>query len=193
MQASRMTSSRPTAPSYTGGAVLVHWLLAAALFVQLALGWWMLDLPKSPPGLRAGWFNLHKSIGLTIALVVVLRLLWRAARPVAPDTHLPRWQRVAARVNHALLLACLLVIGASGLLGSNFTKYPVLYFGMRLPGWNQDWPAAKQLMSGIHYGAVWLLMGLIAVHVSAAFWHWLRRDSVCARMSLPPFSNLTRS
>jgi cytochrome b561 len=174
-----------TVARYSRAAIAVHWLLALALFAQLALGWWMLDLPKSPPGLRAGWFNLHKSIGLTIALVVLVRVVWRATHRVPADDELPAWQRNAARLNHAALYACMLVIPLSGYLGSTFTKYPVRYFGVVLPDWNRDWPAAKQLMSSIHLGAVWLLMALIAVHVAAALWHWLRRDTVCARMGLP--------
>jgi cytochrome b561 len=184
---------RPAMTSYTRGAVAVHWLLAAALFAQLALGWWMLDLPKNPPGLRAGWFNLHKSIGLTIAAVELFRVVWRYRRPCAADPQLPGWQRRAARATHALLYITMLVIPLSGYLGSTFTRYPVLYFGMALPAWNRDWPAAKQLMSSIHHGAVWLFMALVALHVAAALWHWMRRDSVCARMGLPQRATLSRS
>src|SRR5512133_917374 len=105
--------------AYTRVAIALHWVLAAALFAQLALGWWMIDLPKSPAGLRAGWFNVHKSIGITIALVVLARAVWRATHPVA-GAPLPRWQRAAARLNHAALYACMLVIPLSGYLGSTF-------------------------------------------------------------------------
>jgi cytochrome b561 len=185
MSYARATHDSPTAGPYTRTAIATHWLLAAALFAQLALGWWMLDLPKSPPGLRAGWFNLHKSIGITIALVVLLRIVWRARHPVAAHASLPGWQRAAARATHAALYACMLVIPLSGYLGSTFTRYPVRYFGLVLPDWNRDWPAAKEWMSGIHHAAVWLLMALVALHVAAALWHWLRRDAVCARMGLP--------
>ena len=193
MDSASIDSGNRTVRSYTHAAVLMHWVLAAALFAQLVLGWWMLDLPKNPPGLRAGWFNLHKSIGLTLALLVLLRLGRRAAQPPGPAPGLPAWQRHAARVNHALLYMCMLLMPLTGLLGSNFTRYPVLYFGLKLPGWNQDWPAAKQLMSSIHYAVACLLMLLIVIHVTAALWHWMRRDTVCARMGLPPPPTLSRS
>jgi cytochrome b561 len=186
MPAVHLSSSRRADVSYSRTAVLVHWLLAVALFAQVALGWWMLGLPKLPHGLRAGWFNTHKSIGLTIAAIALVRIVCRTFRPARESADIPPWQRHAARVTHALLYLCMLALPLSGLLGSNFTVHPVFYFGLRLPGWNHDWPAAKHLMSTVHLCAAWLLMTLATVHVLAAAWHWLRRDGVCARMGVPP-------
>ena len=192
MSSTHANSINSTVP-YSRFAVALHWLLAAALFAQLALGWWMIDLPKSPPGLRAGWFNVHKSVGLTIALVVLVRVVWRATHPVAAHAALPAWQRQAARLNHAALYLCMLAIPLSGYLGSTFTRHPVRYFGIVLPDWNRDWPAAKELMSALHYAGVWLFTGLLAVHIAAALWHWRKRDAVCARMGLPAPPRLSRS
>jgi cytochrome b561 len=175
----------PTVDRYSRAAVALHWILAFALFAQLALGWWMLDLPKSPPGLRAGWFNLHKSIGLTIALVVLLRVVGRSTHRAPADALLPRWQRNAAGCAHGLLYACMLAMPLSGYLGSTFTRYPVRYFGIVLPDWNREWPAAKQLMSDIHHAVAWLLMALLALHIGAALWHWLQHDGVMDRMGVP--------
>ncbi len=111
-----------TGARYGGVAIGLHWLVAALVLGQLALGWWMLDLPKSPPGLRAGWFNFHKSIGLTIGLLMLARLWWRARHP-APTlpASVPRWQILAAKANHAGLYACLLLMPLSGYLGSVFS------------------------------------------------------------------------
>jgi cytochrome b561 len=169
---------------YTGTAVALHWLVAALVFGQLALGWWMVDLPKSPPGLRAGWFNFHKSIGLTIGLLMLARLWWRARhRPPALPESLPRWQVLAARANHALLYACLLLMPLSGYLGSVFSGYPIKYFGIVLPQWGWASPALKELFSALHFATVCVLMALIALHVAAALKHLLiNRDGVFARM-----------
>ena len=191
MSASASLQDSPAVNRYSRAAVAMHWILAIALFAQLALGWWMLELPKSPPGLRAGWFNLHKSIGLTLALAVLLRVVWRATHPPRADALLPRWQRNAARWAHGLLYACMLAMPLSGYLGSTFTRYPVRYFGVVLPDWNRNWPAAKELMSNVHYAVAWLFMALLALHVGAALWHWVvQRDGVMDHMR---FASLSRS
>jgi cytochrome b561 len=179
------TNPSEPAPVHGRTAVLLHWLLALALFMQLALGWWMLDIPKDPPGVRASWFNLHKSIGLTLAALVVFRLAWQATHVIAEAAHLSRWQVLAARLNHGSLYLCMLVMPLSGYLGSSFSGYPVRFFGVMLPGWAPVWPAAKQAMSALHLASVWLFMALLVLHIGAAFWHLLRRDEVCARMGLP--------
>jgi cytochrome b561 len=143
----------------------------------------MLDVPKDPPGVRAGWFNLHKSIGLTLAVFVVLRILWRMSHrgPLLPGA-VPRWQRLAASWNHRLLYACMLIMPLSGYLGSSFTRYPIKYFGHALPHWGSEWSAGKTLMSTLHFSAACVLGGLIALHVAGALWHLLRRDGIFFRM-----------
>jgi cytochrome b561 len=179
------SSSSSTMDRYSRAAVALHWLLAIALFVELALGWWMQGVPKSPPGIRAEWFNLHKSIGITVALLLPLRIFERS-RSVRPGhDSLPAWQRRAANIGHVALYACMIVMPVSGYLGSTFTRYPVRFFGMVLPDWNRDWPAAKEWMSVLHSASVWIFVVLLGVHIAAALWHWMRRDEVCTAMGLP--------
>lgn len=169
---------------YDRMSVALHWSVGLAILAQFALGWWMIDIPKDPPGIRAWWFNLHKSIGLTLVAFVVLRLVWRATHPAPPlPGTLPRMQRLAALATHWLLYACMLVMPTSGYLGSSFTKYPIRYFGYTLPHWGWEWPAAKAAMSAIHFGAACTLGFLIALHVAGALWHLLRRDGLFSRMA----------
>jgi cytochrome b561 len=169
---------------YSSAAVVLHWGMAAIVLAQLLLGWWMLNVPKSPPGLRAGWFNLHKSIGLALGLLLLARLAWRSRHAPPSLSGLPDWQRRAARVNHALLYACLGLLPLTGYLGSSFTRYPIRFFGITVPSLGQDWPAAKQLMSTLHYSCVWLLMVLLALHVAAAVSHAWHGHPVAGRMGL---------
>jgi cytochrome b561 len=177
--------SSSSAARYTRAAIALHWALAAALVPQLMLGWWMRTVPKSPPGVRAGGFNLHKSIGITIALFVLLRIVWRATHRTPAADLGAAWQRAAARTTHRLLYLCMVVMPVTGFLGSSFTAYPIRYFGIVLPTPHVAWPAAKQLMSDIHFGTACLFVALIAVHVLAAAWHWWQRDGVTGRMGIP--------
>jgi cytochrome b561 len=165
----------------------LHWLVAALVFGQLALGWWMIGLPDLPRGVQAPWYNLHKSIGLTIGMLMLARLWWRArhAAPSLPAS-LPRWQARAARANHAALYACLLLMPLSGYLGSVFSGYPIRYFGTALPQWGWASPPLKAFFSGVHFATVCLLVALIALHLAAALKHLLvTRDGVFARMWPP--------
>ena len=169
--------------SYDRTTAAFHWIVGGAIVAQFALGWWMLDVPKDPPGVRAGWFNLHKSIGITLAALVVLRLLWRMTYPgPALPGSLPRMQRRAASWTHRALYACMLAMPLSGYLGSSFSGYPIKVFGSSLPHWGWGWPAVKTLMSSVHLGAAWCLAILVGVHVAAALWHALRRDALMRRM-----------
>lgn len=179
-----MPDSHPE--KYTRVAVALHWLLAAALLVELVLGWWMLGVPKSPSGVRAWWFNLHKSIGLTMALFVLLRMAWRTANMPPGDEALRPWERLASRVNHALLYLCMVGLPLTGYFGSTFTRYPVLWFGRIVPGWNHESASGKHWMSVLHETLAWLLVAAVVLHVLATLWHWLRHDEIASRMAFTP-------
>jgi cytochrome b561 len=168
---------------YTRIAIALHWVLALGLIYQLWLGVWMGDIPKTPPGLRAEWFNWHKSIGIILGLLIVLRGLWRLTHrpPTLPDS-LPVWQTLAAHVNHALLYVCMVAMPVSGFLGSSFTAYPIKFFGTPLPRLWEASPEMKDIFSTIHTSCSYIFIATIAVHVLAALWHVVRRDGIAKRM-----------
>ncbi len=171
-------------PAYTRTAVVLHWLIAICVIAQIALGLWMIGIPKDPPGLRAGWFNVHKSIGLTLGLLILVRVFWRVTHRAPPlPVTMPRWQRITANASHHLLYVCMVVMPVSGYLGSSFTKYPIIYFGTKLPHWGRDAPALKELCSTVHLTTVTILIALIVLHIGAALKHrFVDRDGVFARM-----------
>lgn len=179
----------PSSPADHGArydrvAVALHWAMAALLIAQVGLGWWMLDLPKQPAGLRAGWFNLHKSLGLLLGALVLCRLGWRVThRPPPWSEAVARWQQQAATVVHGVLYAALVVMPLSGYLGSSFSGHPVRAFGVALPQWTAPWPAAKAAMSAVHQASAWALIAALSLHVAAAAWHAGRRDGVLRRMT----------
>jgi cytochrome b561 len=164
-------------------AMALHWAIALLALAQITLGWWMIDIPKNPVGVRAWWFNLHKSIGLTIGALMVLRLVWRLAhRAPALPKFMPRWQVRAARTSHFLLYAALILQPVVGYLGSSFTPYPIKYFGMTLPHWGWDSPPLKALCSNVHFALACLITTVVAVHIVAALSHLFRRDGIFERM-----------
>src|SRR5262249_37908848 len=164
-------------------AMALHWAIALLALFQVGLGWWMLDLPKSPPGLRAGWVNLHNATGITIGLPMLARLGWRLGHvPPSLPASVPRWEARAAGLSHGLLYAALIVQPLVGYLGSSFTRYPIKYFGFTLPHWGWDAPAYKEICSQVHYVTVIVFMTLIAIHFAAAMKHMLARDGVIRRM-----------
>ena len=165
-------------------AMTLHWLVAIGVIAQILLGLWMIDIPKQPPGVRAYWFNLHKSIGITLGALIVARLAWRLThRPPPLPSSMPRWQARAARVSHLLLYACMLTMPLAGYLGSAYSGYPIKYFGTTLPAWGWKDEALKDFFSAVHFTAALLFISLITLHVLAALKHlWFDRDGVFHRM-----------
>lgn len=183
LHAPPMATRFDDARRYDAVAQALHWLIALAVIGQIALGLWMIDIPKLPTGVRAYWFNLHKSIGLTIGLLVVARLAWRLTHRPPALTALPAWQVRAAGVTHVLLYACLVVMPLAGYLGSTFSGYPIRYFGLAVPGWGWKDDALKELFSAVHYYTALVFIALIALHVAAALKHLVvDRDGVFRRM-----------
>jgi cytochrome b561 len=168
---------------YTRVAVALHWLLALALIGQFGLGLWMEEIPKDPPGVRAYWFNLHKSIGLLIVLFVLWRMGWRVAHAVPPLNNTPAWQVKIAKLTHGLMYLLMLLIPVTGFLGSSFSQYPVKFFGMVLPRLWEPQAAYKEVLSEVHEATALLLAGLVVLHLLAVVWHTVvKKDALLNRM-----------
>jgi cytochrome b561 len=168
---------------YTRTAIVLHWLIGAALLAQMGFGWLLTEIPRQTPE-RGYYVNLHKSTGITLALFIVLRLLWRLwHRPPALPASVARWQRQAALVMHRLLYGLMLLMPLSGYVASNFSPHGLKYFGHALAPWGPDLPAVYRVLNGVHVASAWLLAVLIALHVLAALHHALiHRDGVVSRM-----------
>jgi cytochrome b561 len=167
---------------YTRTAVALHWLIAALVLVEFAHGWWMQEIPKQPPGLRADAFNLHKSAGLVVLALMLIRLGWRIAhRPPALPPML-KWQTLLAKANHVLLYTMVIAMPLSGYLGSVFSGYPIKWFGVTLPAWGWADPTIKDWMSVVHLTTSWILLVSLCLHISGTIKHTLAGDRVMARM-----------
>ena len=121
----------------------LHWLTVLLVLGLCLVGFLMQELPTGPFKIQV--FALHKSIGLTVLGMTVLRLLWRLFAGVpAPVPSIPRWQQLAASGTHALLYAMLLVMPFSGWLYNSAAGYPLRWFGLfSLPRLAAATPASR--------------------------------------------------
>jgi len=95
---------RNTKSSWGSLSRWLHWGLGLAIIGMIAYGWWMNHIPARPD--RFFYRSIHANIGYAILLLMALRLIWRAFNPVpAMPEGIPRWQRIAASVNHWILYA----------------------------------------------------------------------------------------
>lgn len=167
---------------YTGSLIALHWLIALGIIVLLALGLYMVGLPKGLP-VKATLINLHKSLGMTVFLLVLLRILVRVASTRPPLPPMRPWQRAAARITQGLLYVAMVAMPLAGYLGSSFNRYGTRFWGVLLPKWGWDDAGLRALFFGIHQAIAYVLIVLIVLHVAGAIKHqWIDRDNLLARM-----------
>jgi cytochrome b561 len=177
-----ISRSDDTTQRYTQFAAALHWIVAAMLVAQFSWGWLMQQIPKQPPGLRADAFNLHKSIGLVLLALMLVRLGWRLLHPPPPLRGLPAWQRALAHGTHRLLYAVIILQPLTGYLGSVFSGYPVKWFGVTLPAWGWHSVPLKDLMGTVHLVTSFVILFAVLLHVAGALRHALAGDGYAGRM-----------
>lgn len=169
------------AGSYGLLAKLLHWLIAAILVGQFALGWLMPSVRRGmEPGLA---MRTHISVGLVVLALLAVRLAWRLTHPVR-EAALPSWQRHASLAVHWLLYLVLVVTTLSGWFYASARGWALDFFGLfALPALVPQGSPIGRAIGGIHEVVVWVLLALIAVHVLAALLHaFVYRDDVMQRM-----------
>ena len=175
------SGSRPS--RYGAVAQAAHWLVFLLVAALFGIAWYMTDLPLGPEKIRI--YNLHKSIGVLVLGLMLLRLLWRQVSPppeLPPD--MAAWERAAARASHLLLYALLLVQPVIGIVHSWSANFPVVVFGLfTLPSLTAPSERLKDLLVALHAWVGWALLALIALHAAAALrHHFVLRDDVLRRM-----------
>ncbi len=178
---------------YTRTAMALHWAIALLIIANVVLIWivdWLPDEWERPV------IDTHKSIGITVLGLAVMRLLWRYThRPPPLPTTYPRWERVAARAAHAMLYVLIFALPLSGWLHDSAWKdaatHPMTLFG--LAPWprigfmmNLDAATKEQmhdLFFAIHERFGYVLYALFVLHVGGALKHqWLDREPEIERM-----------
>jgi cytochrome b561 len=121
---------------------------------------------------------------LTILVLIVLRLAWRLAHPVAPENSLPPWQRLSSGIVHRALYVLVLATTGTGWLFASFRGWSMSFFFLApMPMLASDNAAAGKAIDGLHQAAEWTLLVVIGLHVAAALAHlFVYRDRIMQRM-----------
>ena len=168
---------------YGAVALSLHWIVAGLVFAAIAIAAYMTDLPLGPDAIEV--YNLHKSLGILILVLMVPRLLWRLVSPAPPlPDSMAGAERLAAKASHLLLYCLLLAQPVIGILHSNAANFPIVVFdSLTLPPLIGPDDALKNLLTTIHGVAGWTILGLVLLHIAAALRHHLvLKDDILRRM-----------
>lgn len=168
---------------YSSGSKFFHWLIALIVVLMLAGSFFLDDLPDN---IKPFAYMMHKSFGLTVLALMLMRLLWIAhtGKPPLPDT-VPRWQKIAARTVQSLLYVFVILMPIVGWMMSMAADRTPVWFNlvvMPFP-WilpNKEWAS---FLAQCHTTIAWIIIGLLVLHVSGAFKHYfIDKDGVVQRM-----------
>lgn len=160
-----------------------HWLIALLVVGLLCVGLYMADRDPSPFVFRLYFF--HKSIGISVLVLMALRLTWRSVSkpPGALASH-KKWEKGLARVVYALFYVLLIAMPLSGWIMSSAKGFSVSFFGLfTLPDLVHENKILEEAMAEFHEIAAWTIIGLLCLHVAGALKHHvIDKDSTLRRM-----------
>jgi len=161
----------------------LHWIIVILIIVQFSIAARAHSLPRGPALIEAwAW---HKSVGMTIFMLAVIRLLWRWMNPV-PDltAETQPWERVLAKISHVLLYALIFAVPLTGWMMSSAKNFPVSWFSLF------QWPdlvapdrALSESLESTHKLLVKVLAGVALLHIAGALkHHFIDKNNVLKRM-----------
>jgi cytochrome b561 len=174
-----MNADRPD--RYTRTAMLLHWLVALMIAINLMLVWTVDYVSDDVAGVMV---HTHKSIGITVLGLAILRLLWRVANPPPPlPATYPRWTHWGAHTAHALLYVLIFALPLSGWLEDSAwdgaAANPTMLFGLvewphigpifRMPAGPKE--QAHMVFEWAHTIFGYALYALLAAHIAGALKH----------------------
>jgi cytochrome b561 len=180
---------RNTKSSWGSVSKAFHWLVVLLIVNQ----WWIAEradnLPLGMAKIQAlAW---HKSFGLTILMLAVLRLVWRLMNPVPDLTAESRpWERALARLSHFLLYGLIFALPVSGWLMSSARNFPVSWFKLfQFPDLVAPNEQLFQQMRALHHLLFSALVVVALLHIAGALkHHFIDRNDVLKR--LLPFTRV---
>lgn len=195
-----------TIQKYSKPAIILHWVTGLMILGMFGLGWYMADLPKEMPKTatmdlfdlgvytmqfaeaitpRTFYFNLHKSLGVTVFLLLLLRIYIRVKQSPPPfPTSMKEWEKKLADIVHKALYVLTMAVPLSGITMAIYSKYGIKWFGLSLVA-GLDNPGLRDIFKETHEVIGAILITLIVLHIVAAIKHKvIDKDNVMQRMSL---------
>jgi cytochrome b561 len=176
-------AERNSDTSWGAPARFLHWLVAALIFIQFALGWLAVGWRLSPTKLDL--FVWHKSTGMLILVLVLMRLLWRLANPTpALPVDTPVWERAAAHMSHGLLYVMMITMPLSGWIIQSAAGVPFrIFWRIHLPALVSPDKHMAELAAFAHFSLGIAFAALLVLHVGAALrHHFVKHNNVLTRM-----------
>jgi cytochrome b561 len=173
-------------------AIVLHWLIALLIFSNIGLAWTFQNIPQGLTEFRL--IQLHKSIGITVLLLSLLRLAWRLFNPPPPQPPMPRWQTLTSGAVHWGFYLIMIGLPLSGwiMVSASPLNIPTLLYGVvpwpHFPAVHALTPGGRKALGGAmgltHESLAYLAYGLIGLHVAGALKHQLYdRDNLLLRMA----------
>lgn len=162
---------------YSTTAIIIHWLMAILIIAMIGLGLYMTGLEKGSAE-RSFFFGIHKSLGLTLALLAVIRLGWkmRSKSPALPDFVAPIQKKLATTTHHLLYLM-MFIQPVSGYISSSFSGYKTKFWGIPLPHWGSKQPELNHLFTDIHEISAICLVTLLVLHIGGVIYHLYKKET----------------
>ncbi|MCV6575033.1 MAG: cytochrome b [Cohaesibacter sp.] len=174
---------RNTTTGYGSLARFLHWGMALLFFGMFGLGWWMVDLTYYSPYYKTAP-NLHISIGMVVALLLLLRFGWKVMNIEPDSSYLPAHERLISHLVHFALYGLLAALIISGYLIFTADGRALEIFGLfTLPSLIQV-QGMEDIAGFIHEYLAYGAMALVGLHALAALkHHFIDKDPTLRRMT----------
>jgi cytochrome b561 len=148
----------------------LHWTMALLIIAQFIIAWMFINIPKQNP-LHSSLFQWHVVLGLTVLILVLFRIFWRAKNPeILPAAILNYIERLAAQSVHLFLYIAMVLMPVSGYLMVTAKGHAVTAFGLVIPTLITSPPLASIAKIG-HIYLSYFLLGVIVLHTIGALIH----------------------
>ncbi len=181
----------PKGKKYNSVSMAFHWVIALAVIFMLFWGRYMTDLPKGS-FVRLEAFQLHYSIGLSILVLSVLRLIWRLMNPAPPLVEtMKKSEKILAKTTHYFFYGLLIILPLAGwaTVSTSSLEAPRIFFDLFqwpwFPGVHdiENRKIIHEIFEEMHVTIGWIMLGLVVLHLLAAFKHtFVLKDGALQRM-----------